>query len=56
MSARYLVEIKTELSTSITIQANSQGEAIEKAYRQLGQNKDIYPGEVKVTAVHRLDR
>lgn len=55
MTGRYLVEVKQEIITPVTVEANSQREAIESVFRQQGHAGDSYPGDTQIVHVRRLD-
>ena len=51
----YLLEIKHETITPVSIEANSSQEAIEKALRNEGHSGNSYPGETIVLNVRAVD-
>ena len=55
MSGCYLVEVKQELITPVTVEADSQQEAIELVLGQQGYTGDTYPGETHIASVRRMD-
>ncbi|MEH6559586.1 MAG: hypothetical protein V7708_17455 [Oceanicoccus sp.] len=55
MSGRYMIEVKQEFITPITVDANTQREAVEKVLGQQGNAGDTFPGETLIASVRRLD-
>lgn len=52
---KYLVDVSHSTVTSVTVDAESQQEAIESALRNEGDSADSQPGDTFVIAVRCLD-
>ena len=55
MTKRYCVEVSVERITPITVQADSNEEALEAARSNTGEAGDEYVGDIKIVSILCLE-